>query len=131
MIPEPLAAMLSGPGRARFVFQPLIAIALGIRDGRSDSALGRPPYLYALVFLRGVRKEEVTTALRTLTKPLAIAIILDAILQYVIFEAVRPWQALIVGIALIALPYVVARGLTGRYLRRRSHSMHAGPAASR
>lgn len=131
MIPETLAAMLSGPGRARLVFQPLIAIALGMRDGRSDSALGRPPYLYALVFLNGVRKQEVTTALRTLTKPLAIAIILDAILQYVIFDAIRLWQALMVGIALIALPYVVARGLTGRYLRRRLHQVQTGPAASR
>lgn len=128
MIPETLEAMLSGPGRARFVFQPLLAIVLGVRDGRSDSALGRPPYLYALAFT-SVRKQEVTTALRTLTKPLAIAVILDAILQYVIFDAVRLWQALVVGIALIALPYAVARGLTGRYLRRRSHQVQAGPAA--
>lgn len=120
MMPDTLQAMLSGPGRMRFILQPLVAAVLGWRDGRSDAVAGRPPYLYALVFSSGVRKDEVATALRTLTKPLAVAIVLDAVLQYVIFHAVRIWQALAIGTALIALPYAVARGLTGRYLRGRA-----------
>ena len=34
LLPDTLGAMLGGPGRLRFLVQPLIAIALGIRDGR-------------------------------------------------------------------------------------------------
>ena len=130
MMPDTLEAMLSGPGKMRFILQPLVAIILGVRDGRSDHSAGRPPYLYALIFSRGVRKEELASSLQTLTKPLAVAIVLDAFLQYVIFHAVRLWQALAVGTMLIALPYVLARGLTGRYLRRRSPRVRARPSGS-
>ena len=130
MMPDKIEAMLSGPGSLRFILQPLVAIVLGLRDGRSDSSAGRPPYLYALFFTRDVRGEEVKTALRTLTTPLAVAVILDAALQYVIFGSVRLWQALAVGTVLIALPYVLARGLTGRYLRRRSPRVRARPSGS-
>ena len=130
MMPDKIEAMLSGPGSLRFILQPLVAIVLGLRDGRSDSSAGRPPYLYGLFFTRDVRGEEVKTALRTLTTPLAVAVILDAALQYVIFGSVRLWQALAVGTVLIALPYVLARGLTGRYLRRRSPRVRARPSGS-
>ena len=130
MMPDSLEAMLRGPGSLRFILQPLVAITLGVRDGRSDSSAWRPPYLYGLVFTRDVRRKEVTTALRTLTTPLAVAVILDAVLQYVIFHAVRMWQALAVGTVLIALPYVLARGLTGRFLRRRSPRVPARPSRS-
>ena len=130
MMPDTIEAMLSGPGSVRFILQPLVAILLGVRDGRSDSSAGRPPYLYGLVFTRDVRGVEVTTALRTLAPPIAVAVILDAVLQYVIFGAVRLWQALAVGAVLIALPYIAARGLTGRYLRRRSPRARARPSGS-
>jgi hypothetical protein len=40
-----LLARLSGPGAFRFVLQPLVAVLLGIRDGRADAKAGRPPYL--------------------------------------------------------------------------------------
>ena len=130
MMPDVVEAMLSGPGRVRFILQPLVALMLGLRDGRADSAAGRPPYLYALVFASGVRRDEVATALRALTKPFAVSIILDVVLQSVIFDTVRLWQALAVGTALIALPYVVARGLTGRYLRRRSRLLRTEPPVS-
>ena len=119
LLPDTLGAMLGGPGRMRFLLQPLIAIAMGIRDGRVDAAAGRPPYVFGVLFVHGARKEELMTGLRTLAKPLAVAVLLDAILQYVILRSVRLWHALLAGTILIALPYVVARGLTNRYLQHR------------
>src|SRR5689334_17895644 len=38
----------SGPGRFRFVLQPLIATILGIRSGLADAREGRPPFLYGV-----------------------------------------------------------------------------------
>jgi len=40
-----LPARLTGPGRLRFVFQPIMAILLGLRGGLADARAGRPPYL--------------------------------------------------------------------------------------
>jgi hypothetical protein len=118
-LPDTLGAMLGGPGRMRFLLQPLIAIALGVRDGRRDAAAGRPPYGFAVLVGRGTRKQELMTGLRTLAKPLVVAVLLDAILQYVILRSVRLWHALAAGTVLIALPYVLARGLTNRYVQHR------------
>ena len=120
MMPETLEAMLGGPGRMRFVLQPLVAIILGVRDGRADAAAGRPPYVVAVLFADEGRREGLVSALRTLTKPLLVAVVLDAVLQYVIFSSIRLWQALAVGTTLIALPYVLARGITNRYVQRRA-----------
>lgn len=120
MMPETLEAMLGGPGRMRFVLQPLVAIILGVRDGRADAAAGRPPYVVAVLFADEGRREGLVSALRTLTKPLLVAVVLDAVLQYVIFSSIRLWQALAVGATLIALPYVLARGITNRYVQRRA-----------
>ena len=131
MMPDTLDAMLHGPGRARFILQPLIAIILGVKDGRFDVVAGRPAYLAALAFSKDVRKEEVTTAVRTISTPLAVAVALDAVLQYVIFDAVHLWQALAVGATLVALPYVAARALADRLLRRRARRARTGPVASR
>lgn len=119
LLPDTLEAMLGGPGRLRFLVQPLLAIALGIRDGRLDAAAGRPPYVFAVLFVHARRKEELMTGLRTLAKPLVVASLLDALLQYVIFRSVRLWHALLAGTILIALPYAAARSLTNRYLHHR------------
>lgn len=130
MMPDTLDAMLHGPGRARFILQPLVAIVLGVKDGRFDVAAGRPAYFYALAFSKDVRREEVTTAARTMSKPLAVAVALDAVLQYVIFDAVHLWQAFAVGATLVALPYVAARALADRFLRRRARRARTGPVTS-
>lgn len=118
-LPDTLGAMLGGPGRLRFLVQPLIAVALGIRDGRRDAAAGRPPYALGVLFAHAARREEVMSGLRTLAKPLVVAVLLDAILQYIMFQSVRLWHALLAGTILIALPYAAARGLTNRYVQHR------------
>jgi hypothetical protein len=45
---EDIPQRLTGPGRFRFVLQPLVATLLGIRSGRADARAGRPPYLQGL-----------------------------------------------------------------------------------
>jgi len=118
VLPEMLEEMLSGPGRLRFILQPLVALLLGIRDGRQDAAAGRAPYVLSLL-VRGARREQLLGALATLTKPLILAVLIDMVVQYLIFRSVHIWHGLLAGTLLIALPYVLARGVTNRIVQRR------------
>jgi hypothetical protein len=43
---QDMMARLSGPGRFRFVLQPLVAILLGARDGKKDARAGEAPFLW-------------------------------------------------------------------------------------
>jgi len=118
-LPEWLEAMLGGPGRLRFVVQPLVAILLGIRDGRRDARAGKPPYVFAVLAVRELRREQLASGVEALTKPLIVAILVDMVVQYLIFRSVRLWSALLVGALLVALPYAATRALTNRIVRRR------------
>ncbi|HLU26159.1 MAG TPA: hypothetical protein VKZ58_10690 [Longimicrobiales bacterium] len=126
ILPEWLEAMLRGPGRLRFIIQPLAAILLGIRDGRRDARAGRPPYVFAVLIVRELRREALASGLGALTKPLIVAILVDMVVQYLIFRSVHLWSALVVGAVLVALPYVVSRALTNRVARRRGSGRGTG-----
>lgn len=75
-----------GPGRLRFIIQPLVAILLGSVTG-------------------------------SIVTPLLVGFMVSLIVQHYIFRSVRLWHAIKFGIGLIALPYVVARALTNRFIR--------------
>ncbi len=112
-----LPRRLSGPGRLRFVLQPVVAILLGFRSGVGDARAGRPPYLVGLLFHSGYRREYLRTALATLHDIVALSIVLDVVSQLLIFRQVHPGAALVVGPLLIGLPYAAARGAGNRYSR--------------
>lgn len=115
-----LARELSGPGRFRFIVQPLVAILLGIRDGRQDAKAGRPAFLISVFFAKGERLESLKSGVKSFIKPFVVSVILDIVVQVVIFHDIRIWSALVVGTLLIALPYSLARGLTNRFIQRRA-----------
>ena len=76
-----LAGRLSGPGTLRFVLQPLVAILLGVRDGRRDAQTGQPPYFWALLSDREHRRAMARQGATTIAKPFVIAIVVDAVLS--------------------------------------------------
>jgi hypothetical protein len=108
---------LTGPGRFRFVLQPLIAIALGVLGGLADVRAGRPPYLQALIFHRDQRRELAKQGLETVLNLLLMGILLDAIFQWVILGSSHPGAALVVGPVLILMPYGLVRALSNRLAR--------------
>lgn len=113
-----LPQRLTGPGRLRFVLQPLVAIFLGWRSGLSDARAGRPAYLMGLL-LGGVnRRELLLSGLATVRDLVAIAIVLDAVSQLLIYRELHPGAALVVGPVLISVPYAAARALANRVARR-------------
>ena len=111
---EDLPKRLSGPGRFRFLLQPMMAILLGVAAGRSDARAGRPPYLWGLVFGGQGRGRLLRSALADVVNLLLVGILLDSVCQWLILGASYPGAALLVGPVLIAVPYAVARALANR-----------------
>jgi hypothetical protein len=113
-----LMARLTGPGKARFVVQPLIAIVIGIRDGIADAKQGKSPYYIRILFTGEHKLDVLKTSLKRIAIPLTVGIVLDMILQWVMFQTVFLLPAIMAGAILIALPYSIARGLSNRIARR-------------
>jgi hypothetical protein len=109
-----LPKRLFGPGRFRFLLQPLVAITLGVAAGRADARAGRPPYLYALLLGSENRARLARSALGDVANLLLVGILLDSVCQWLILGASYLGAALVVGPVLIAVPYALARALANR-----------------
>ena len=114
---EELPQRLTGPGRLRFVLQPLVAIVLGWRAGMSDARARQPPYLYGLIMGGVNRRELLRSGLASIRNLIAVGIVLDAVAQLLIYGQVHPGAALVIGPVLICLPYAASRALTNRVAR--------------
>ncbi|MGH9759633.1 MAG: hypothetical protein ACREDR_04355, partial [Blastocatellia bacterium] len=110
---------LSGPGRFRFILQPLVAIILGIRGGIADARAGIPNDLHALLVNRDHRAELVESVLRAVINLILMAILLDAVFQRIILGVSHPGAAIIVGPLLIMVPYSTARAISNKVVRLR------------
>ncbi|HSD11411.1 MAG TPA: hypothetical protein VLF14_10515 [Candidatus Binatia bacterium] len=117
---EDIPKRLTGPGRFRFVLQPLVAVVLGVRSGLADARAGRPAYLYGVLFHPALRRELVKTGFEAVANLLLMGVLLDAVSQWLILGASYPGAALVVGPVLIVLPYSLARALSNRLVRARS-----------
>lgn len=115
-----MIARLSGPGRMRFVMQPIVAILLGSRDGIKDAKAGASPFLWGLVHQQGHRKQLLQSAYASVQNLVAIAVLLDLISQYLIFHDIHPGAALLLGPVLIGTPYALSRALGNRLFAWRS-----------
>lgn len=115
-----LPRRLTGPGRFRFVFQPLVAILLGVRAGRLDARAGRPPYILAVIAHSQYRRQLFAETAGELANIVLFGILLDAVAQWLILGVAHPGAALVVGPVLIGLPYAFARATSNRLARRRS-----------
>lgn len=119
---EGLAARLQGPMHFRLFLQPLIAITFAIRDGRKDAREGRAPFFWTMFTDRQGRREMLRTGCRSVGKVFVVAIVLDLVFQYIAFAQFRPVGALMAGVVLALLPYIVLRGPAHRLFRRRAKS---------
>ena len=111
---EDIPKRLVGPGRFRFVLQPLMAVILGVLSGLADARAGRPPYLWGILFHRHLRGDLVRTGFSTIVNLLLMGILLDTVFQRIILGVAHPGAALIIGPILICTPYAIARALSNR-----------------
>ena len=114
---EELPRRFTGPGRFRFILQPVTAILLGIRGGLRDAKAGHPPYLFGLLFGAERRGELLRSGVAAIRNLLALGIIMDIVFQLVLYHSVHPGAALLVGPILICFPYALSRALTTRMAR--------------
>jgi hypothetical protein len=116
---EDLPRRLTGPGRMRFLLQPIVAMLVGARAGRADALAGRPPYLLAVIARKQHRREMLAETVHALANIALVGVLLDMISQWLILGVAHPFAALVVGPVLIAVPYAIARALANRVGRMR------------
>ncbi|MGA3117371.1 MAG: hypothetical protein ABSF90_23395 [Syntrophobacteraceae bacterium] len=109
---EELPRRFTGPGRLRFILQPMFAILLGVRGGLADAVAGPHPYLFGLFFDAERRRELLRRGPEAVSTLLAMGIILDVVFQLIIYHVVHPGAALLIGPILICLPYALSGALT-------------------
>jgi len=114
---EELPWRFTGAGRFRFILQPMVAILLGMRGGLSDAKTGNPPYLHGVLFNPVRRKELLRSGTAAISTLLAMGIIMDVVFQVVLYRAVHPGAALLIGPIFICVPYALSRALTTRLSR--------------
>ena len=114
---DDLVLRVTGPGRLRFIIQPLMATLLGIRHGRADAEAGRPNLLVRLFHWRHSGGVALRDLLLSLANLLAIAVLIDLIFQLILLRRAHPLAALLVGPLLVGIPYVISRGIAARSSR--------------
>jgi len=119
--------MFGGSFQIRLFLQPLSAVLLGVRVGIRDAKAGRLPFFQALLHGTAERGDLIRKAVRDAVLPLAIAFIIDAILQHMILGRVRPLAAVVVGTLLVFLPFLISRALANRVWTH-GHTGHGPPA---
>ncbi len=111
-----LIARIDGPMSMRLIIQPLVALFFAFRDGRKDAREKRPPYFWALFWEAEHRRELLGSGWQSIGKVFIIAIVLDLVFQYMVFDRYRLIGALLAGIVLAILPYLLLRGPVNRLM---------------
>ena len=106
-----LHEMWTGPGHFRFFVQPLVAMLLGVRDGRADAKNHLPPYLLGFFHSDATRVEVARKVAKRLRVPLALGICLSLVFQVVIRGHILLGPAIGFGVVFVTLPYCLARAL--------------------
>ena len=116
---ENLVDRVSGPMKFRLVLQPLMATIFAIRDGRKDAREGKAPYGWAIFTNPEHRHEMLRDGWKSVGKIFVIAIIIDAVYQYIELRWFYPGEALVVATILAFIPYLLIRGPVNRLTRRK------------
>jgi hypothetical protein len=117
---ENLVDRVSGPMHFRLVLQPLMAVIFAIRDGRKDAREGRAPYSWQLFTDQKHRRELIRSGWKGVGKVFVVAIIIDAVYQYIALSFFYPVEALLTALILAIIPYVLLRGPVNRLTPRKS-----------
>ncbi len=115
-----LISRSEGPLHLRLLIQPLIAAALGAKDGLNDARKGAPPYFWAIFTQKEHRSFLIKDGWKSIGKVFILATTLDMIFQYLVIKDVRLIAAMVVAVILAALPYSLLRGPLNRILRRKA-----------
>jgi hypothetical protein len=125
---EQLVARVTGPMKFRLVLQPAMAIFFAVRGGLKDAREGQPAYFWGLFTNPAERKAALKDGWKSVGKVFILAIVLDAIYQFIALRWFYPGEAVVVAIILAIIPYLLVRGPVNR-IARRSHKVVKGRLA--
>jgi hypothetical protein len=113
-----LIARVEGPMKFRLVLQPLMAVILATRAALRDARGGEPAFFWAVFTNPAERGKLLESGWKDVGKVFIVAILIDAVYQYIVIRWVYPGELLIVAFLLAIVPYVLVRGPLNRVLRR-------------
>ena len=113
-----LVGRIGGAMSFRLILQPAVALFFGIRDGLKDARLGQPAYFWTIFSDRTQRSELLHEGWKAVMKVFIMAVVIDAVYQYLQLAWFYPGEALIVAFILAFIPYLLIRGPINRIARR-------------
>jgi hypothetical protein len=119
---EDLIGRVSGPMKFRLFLQPTMAAIFAIRAGLKDALEDRPAYFWSIFTEPTLRRQLIREGWQVVAKVFILAIIIDAIYQFIVLRWFYPGEALIVAAILAILPYLLLRGPVNRIARHWSDS---------
>jgi hypothetical protein len=114
-----LTDRISGPMQFRFVLQPIMASIFAVLSGLKDAKAKRPSYFWGILTHRDQRADMLKDGWKSIGKVFILALILDIAYQIIELHYVYADEALIVGLALAIVPYLILRGVVNRLASRR------------
>lgn len=111
---------VSGPMKFRFALQPVMALIFATISGLHDAKAGKPPYFWALLTEPSHRRDMLRDGWKSVGKVFVLALLLDAIYQFIVARFVYPGEAIVVAFFLAIVPYLLVRGLVTRLARTRA-----------
>jgi hypothetical protein len=109
-IVDHLAERVSGPLHFRLFLQPVVAATFAILDGRKDARTGGPAYLWTVFTDPARRPELLRDGWKSVGRVFLLAVIIDAVYQWMAVKFFYPGEALIVATILALVPYLLLRG---------------------
>ena len=119
VIVDAFAERFAGPLKFRLVLQPLMATYLAIRHGLQDAKTGQEPYYWSIFTSADHRRALLAEGWKDVGKLYILAVVLDAVYQFIVMRWVYPLDAMGVAGVLAFVPYVVLRGLVTRLAKRK------------
>jgi hypothetical protein len=116
---ENLANRVTGPLNFRLIFQPGMALFFAFRDGARDAREGTPPYFWRLFAQPEHRREWLHSGWKSIGRVFLLAVIIDAVYQFIELRWFYPGEALVVAFVLACVPYILIRGPINRLVRAR------------
>jgi hypothetical protein len=123
---DELVARPSGPMAFRFILQPVMGAIFAIRDGMKDAREGRAPYFWTVLTDPARRGPSLREGFVTMSRVIALGVIMEAIYQWRVVGGFRPLEMAIVVLLLCFVPYLLIRGPVARIARWRRRSGGAG-----
>ena len=113
-----LRELTSGQGQFRLLLLAAVALVVGIRAGIADARAGTLPFGRRLAEGNEPHAQLMKDAVKRALNPLALAVVLDVILQRLTLGYVRPLVAVVVAVVVVWIPFVIVRGVMNRFWRR-------------